>query len=284
MTNKHNSRNFKIQILPNNLLMGKAVAKEVGKILRSYTSEKGLEVMAVFAAAPSQDTFLAQLCREKGIDWEKVNAFHLDEYLDLPKGHPNTFQIYLQKHIFGKVPIPQNNVHYIKDIKSAPEKVSLEYAKNLKEAFRKNRRAKGVYLAFIGIGVNGHIAFNEPGTDLRIKKWTVRVKIDKTSVRQQFDDYRNHPDPAARYKALEDVPRKALTITCAGILAADIIFCMAPGKQKAAAVKSLLEGCLSNQLPASLLRLHENTHLYLDHDSAGQLNYKPTPIKFFTYK
>ncbi len=257
--------------------MGKAAAGEAGKILRFYTTEKGLEVMAVFAAAPSQDTFLAQLCREEGIDWKKVTAFHLDEYLDLPRGHPNTFQAYLQKHIFGKVPIPRHNVHYIKDIEGTPEKVSLKYAKHLKEAFRKNRQAKGIYLAFIGVGVNGHIAFNEPGTDLRIKKWAVRVKIDKTSVKQQFDDYRNHPDPAARYKTLRDVPRKALTMTCAGILAADIIFCMVPGKQKAEAVKTLLEGCLSDKLPASLLRLHENTYLYLDHKSSGELNSKPAP-------
>ena len=261
--------------------MGKAAAKEAGDILRSCTAEKGLEVMTIFAAAPSQDAFLAHLCQEKGIDWKKVTAFHLDEYLDLPQGHPNTFQVYLQKHIFGKVPIPKNNVHYIKDIEGAPEKVSLKYAKSLKEAFRKNRQAKGVYLAFIGIGVNGHIAFNEPGTDLRIKKWAVQVKIDETSVKQQFDDYQNHPDPAARYKTLEDVPRKALTITCAGILAADIIFCMVPGKQKADAVKALLEGCLSDRLPASLLRLHENAHLYLDRKSAGQLNHKTDTHQVF---
>jgi len=275
MSNKNTCRNFKVQVLPNELLMGKTAAGEAGEILRYYTKKKGLEVMTAFAAAPSQNTFLAQLYQEKGIDWKKVTAFHLDEYLDLTKGHPNTFQAYLQEHIFGKVPISRENIHYIKDIEGPPEKVLIEYTKRLKKAFLKKQKADSLYLAFIGIGVNGHIAFNEPGTDLWQKTWVVQVKIDETSVKQQFDDYKNHPDPSARYRTPEEVPRHAFTITCAGILAADIIFCMVPGKQKAGAVKALLEGPLSDRLPASLLRLHENVHLYLDNASVSKLNYKP---------
>jgi len=252
--------------------MGKTAGQEAGEVMRCYTSEKGQEIVTIFAAAPSQDTFLVQLSQEKGIDWGKVNGFHLDEYLELERRHPNTFETYLNEHIFSKVPIPGEKIHYLKDIKGSASQVSAEYGKCLKEAVHRVKEEKSVYLAFIGIGVNGHIAFNEPGTDLWAKEWVVPVAIDETSVKQQFNDYKKHPNPAARYKNLEEVPRNALTVTCAGILAADIIFCMVPGEQKADAVKSLLEGPVTDNLPASLLRLHKNIHLYLDNGSADKLS------------
>jgi len=277
MPKGNSNRNFGIQILSDELLMGRTAAREVGKILRHYTKNRNTEVMTTFAAAPSQNTFLRQLVREKGVDWKKITAFHLDEYLDLPKGHPNTFQAYLKENIFDKIPIPQNNVHYIKNSEGTPKEISIEYERLLKKAFLKKQKTKGLYLAFIGVGVNGHIAFNEPGTDLWTENWVTQVKINKISVRQQFDDYKNHPNPSVRYKTLEEVPKNAITMTCAGILAADAIFCMVPGKQKASAVKKLVEGSISDRLPASLLRLHENVNLYLDNDSASKLNYKLKP-------
>lgn len=273
------SRSFKIEIFSDEIAMGKAAAQEAGETLRYYTAQKGREVMTIFAAAPSQDTFLSALSQEEGIDWSKVNAFHLDEYLDLPKKHPNTFEKYLEEHIFSKVPIPRERIYYFKDIVGSPQEIATRYEKLLKEVFLKTQRANSIYLAFIGIGVNGHIAFNEPGTDLWTKDWVVKVKIDEISVGQQFGDYKNHPNSAARYKSLEEVPRNALTVTCAGVLAADVIFCMVPGEHKAVAVKSLLEGPITDTLPASLLRLHGDVHLYLDNASASKLHSKPAVNK-----
>ncbi len=265
---------FRVKFSPNTEAMAIKSGIEAGNILRDYTS-KGKNVAAVFAAAPSQDKFLEKLTREKEIEWGKVQAFHLDEYYDLPRRHPNTFESYLEEHLFSKAPIKRENIHLIKEHPGSPEEAAEEYGGKLKNAVSKIKTEGGLYISFIGIGVNGHIAFNEPGTDIFSKKWVVPVEIDDTSVKQQYEDYRSHPNPGARYKTLEDVPRRALTMTCASILASDIIVAIVPGRQKAKAVKAVVEGPVTEKLPASLLRLHGNTTIYLDEGSEKDLISKP---------
>ncbi|MCM8829648.1 MAG: 6-phosphogluconolactonase [Candidatus Omnitrophica bacterium] len=120
--------------------------------------------------------------------------------------------------------------------------------------------------------MNGHIAFNEPGTDIWTDKLIIKVRINDVSVRQQYEDYKDHPNPEARYKSLDEVPRDALTMTCSAILMADKIFCMVPGQQKADAVKKAIEGEITNKLPASILRLHKDVSLYLDKESSSMLS------------
>jgi glucosamine-6-phosphate deaminase len=268
-------RNFKIFILENNEELGKKSAEDAGKILEEYTDKLNKKCICVFAAAPSQDTFLENLSKNKNIRWENIYAFHLDEYIDLPKGHPNTFEEYLRNHIFDKVDIPRENIFYIKDAGKNEEEIIKNYTKLFTEKYKEVKRNGGIYLAFIGIGVNGHIAFNEPNTDLWNKEIIIKVRIDEISVRQQYEDYKNHPNPEARYKSLEDVPRNALTMTVSAILLSDKIFCMVPGIQKADAVKKVVEGEISEKVPASFLRFHNDVNLYIDKNSSSKLNKKP---------
>lgn len=257
-------------------LMGRAAAEDAGALLREVTAARCLPVLACFAAAPSQDTFLAALVREPGVDWSKVLAVHLDEYFDLPRNHPNTFEVYLREHLFSRVPIPEANVHYIKAGRAATcDALARAYERRLRELLGRVRAAGGVYVACIGIGVNGHIAFNEPHVDKRTGRMVIPVEIDEVSARQQFDDYRNHPNPQARYATPADVPRRAVTLSCAGILAADRIFCMVPGAHKAAAVKAMWDGPVTDDVPASLLRLHPQMTLYLDRAAAALLDRRP---------
>ncbi|HOL21260.1 MAG TPA: glucosamine-6-phosphate deaminase [bacterium] len=263
------SRVLKIFIAKNNEGMGKAAATDAGAALEEYTKRQNKKCLAVFAAAPSQDTFLQNLSENKNINWENIYAFHLDEYIDLPRGHPNTFQEYLKTHIFGKVPIPEKNVFFMKDF--PPDRVLEGYTDIFIEKLREVKYSGGIYAAFIGIGVNGHIAFNEPGTDIWTDKLIIKIRIDDVSVKQQYEDYKEHSDPDARYKSLEEVPRDALTMTCSAILMADKIFCMVPGAHKADAVKKTIEGEITDKLPASLLRLHRDVSLYLDKESSSKL-------------
>jgi len=266
---------LEIKVLPDAELMGASAAKDAVAILKEYTSQKKKPVLCTFAAAPSQDTFLKHLFAEKEIDWELVTAFHLDEYLDLPRKHPNTFEVYLRENIFEKIPLPEGNINMIKSLTGSPEEIAGTYGSMLKNSVDAVRKKGGIYIAFIGIGVNGHIAFNEPNSDIYSSKWVLPIEIDEVSVKQQFDDYKNHPDPAARYASLENVPRKALTMTCAAILEADKILCIVPGEQKADAVQKALEGEVSVTVPASILRKHHSTVLYLDGKSASKLTSPP---------
>jgi glucosamine-6-phosphate deaminase len=267
---------FSVKFSPNTEAMALKSGIEAGNILRDYTG-KGKNVVAVFAAAPSQDKFLDKLSKEKEIEWEKVQAFHLDEYYDLPREHPNTFESYLEEHLLSKIPIKKENMHFMKELSAPPEEAAAEYGEKLKAAVVKVRNEGGLFISFIGIGVNGHIAFNEPNSDVFSNKWVIPVEIDDTSVKQQFDDYKNHPDPEARYKTLEDVPRRALTMTCSSILASDKIIAVVPGRQKAKAVKELVEGGVTNKLPSSLLKLHRDTTVYLDDGSAEDIISVPEP-------
>ena len=256
--------------------MGQAAAEEVGALLRDLTTRRGLPVLVNFAAAPSQTAFLKALPSEKGIDWTKVTAVHLDEYFDLPPDHPNTFKAYLQEHIISRVPIPAGQVHFIKGVSAAtPAALAQAYEARVRGLLKDVRAAGGLYIACIGIGVNGHIAFNEPHTAIRTDRFIVPVEIDSVSVRQQFDDYKDHPNPAARYATLRDVPRRAVTVSCAGILAADHIVCLVPGAQKAAAVQAMWDGPVTDEVPASLLRMHPHVTIYLESNSAVQLDHRP---------
>jgi len=266
---------FEIKIFVDSKEMGKAAAKDVAALLREYTAKRKKRVVINFAAAPSQDFFLAQLCREKGIAWNKVTAVHLDEYVDLKRGHPNTFESYQREHLFSKINIPAENVHYIKALKGSAKQIAAGYGRFIKSTVGGVRKSGGIYIACIGIGVNGHIAFNEPHVNKRTPEWVIPVKIDSVSVRQQYNDYKNNPNPAARYENLEEVPRNAVTVSCAGILNADRIFCIVPGKHKADAVKAMWDGPVTDKLPASLLRMHPDMTLYLDKASAGKLDRVP---------
>jgi len=252
-------RSIEMKILANREEMGKIAAQEVAAGINRFLKQKG-EVNIVFAAAPSQNEFLAHL-RNRKIDWTKVNCFHLDEYVDLPRHHPNTFEVYLKEHIFNYV--RPRRIYFFKALKGEPEKIAQEYGRYLTK--------HGIDMACLGIGENGHIAFCEPGSDFHDPQLIRIITLDDRSILQQFKDYKNHPNPQARYPSLEAVPRRAFTMTIPAILQAKEIYTIVPGPQKAQAIKKMWEGPISSACPASALRLHPLVKIYLDKDSASAL-------------
>ena len=255
-------RILELNILPTRDDMGKMAAGDVARAMNRFIKEKG-SVHIVFAAAPSQDEFLFHLSRKRNIDWGRVTCFHLDDYVDLPRHHPNTFEAYLQGHIFSTVQPKQ--IHFIKALKGTPGEIAQAYARLVEQS-------GGIDIACIGIGENGHIAFCEPGSDLYDPRMVRIVRIDDRSIRQQYRDYNDHPNPAARYASLKAVPHRAFTMTVPAILSAKEIYTIVPGPQKAAAVKKMWEGPLSSACPSSALRMHSRVKIYLDKDSAEKLS------------
>jgi glucosamine-6-phosphate deaminase len=259
-------RSWELSILPSRDEMGKAAARDVARAITRFIGEKG-RVNMVWAAAPSQNEFLAHLSGVKGIDWSRVVSFHLDEYLDLPRRHPNTFEVYLREHLFNLV--RPHKVHFLKALKGRPAEIAREYARMIEHR-------GGVDIACLGIGENGHIAFCEPGSNLSDPQMIRVIRLDDRSVRQQYRDYRDHPDPGARYSSLQAVPRRALTMTVPAILSAKEIYVIVPGQQKAEAVRKMWEGPVSPACPSSALRMHSRVKVYLDWDSAACLQ-SPRP-------
>ena len=254
-------RSLELNIYATRNEMGKAAAQDVAAAMKSFIKAKGKVVM-VFAAAPSQDEFLSHLAKMRGIPWGRVVCFHLDEYVDLPRNHPNTFEAYLREHLFDHA--KPGMVYFLKTLKGSAREVARRYAKLL-------QKQGGIDISCIGIGENGHIAFNEPGSDLDDSEMVRIITIDERSVKQQYRDYQNHPNPAAQYASLKAVPRKAWTMTVPAILSAHEIYTIVPASQKADAVKKMWEGPISSACPSSALRWHPAVKIYLDKESATAL-------------
>lgn len=228
--------------------MGRAAAREAAAHLRSLLSQKE-EVRVVFAAAPSQNEFLAALCRSRGIDWGRVTALHMDEYVGLPADAPQGFGNFLRRSIFDKVPFKE--VLYIGTELPASEAIA-RYDKMLRE--------RPVDVVFMGIGENGHIAFNDPhvadfADPLRIKQ----VDLDLKCRTQQVHD--------GCFAALDEVPKYALTLTCPVLFSAERLFCVVPAATKADAVRAMVGGPVGEACPATILRRHDWATLYTDTDS-----------------
>jgi glucosamine-6-phosphate deaminase len=255
-------RILELNILSTRAEMGKMVAGDVARAMNRFIQESG-SVNLVFAAAPSQDEFLVHLSAKRDIDWSRVTCFHLDDYVDLPRNHPNTFEVYLQEHLFNHVQPKQ--VHFLKALKGTPGEIARKYARLIEQS-------GGIHIACIGIGENGHMAFCEPGSDLHDSRMVRIIRLDDRSVRQQYRDYKDHPNPAARYASLRAVPHRAFTMTVPAILSAREIYTIVPGPQKAAAVKKMWEGPISSACPSSALRTHSRVKIYLDEDAAQKLS------------
>lgn len=228
--------------------MGQAAGKEAAAFFRKTIAEKG-GMWAIFAAAPSQNEFLATLCEEEGIDWTKVHAIHMDEYVGLPKDHPAGFGNFLDRAIFKKVPFA--SVDYIGSDKD-PQDAIRDYNRILE--------AHHIDVCLMGIGENGHIAFNDPhvadfNDPLKIKK----VDLDLKCRNQQVHD--------GCFATLDEVPEYALTLTVPTLFACDALFCVVPAPTKADAVKATVYGPVGEKCPATVMRLHSHATLYIDSDS-----------------
>jgi glucosamine-6-phosphate deaminase len=232
-------------------LMGAAAAKQVAEKIQELQSSGQGFVNIIFAAAPSQNEFLENLSKEQGIDWKKVNAFHMDEYVGIDHSSPRSFASFLKERIFHKLPADQ--VHYINGSAEDADAECARYANLLKE--------HPIDIVCMGIGENTHIAFNDPHTaDFNDPVFVKTVSLDQVSRQQQVHD--------GCFPVIDDVPTTAITLTVPALISAKWIFCMVPGQNKALAVYRTIYFEESAKYPSTSLRNHPNAILYLDRDSA----------------
>lgn len=222
------------------------VANEIKKMLTKHDS-----INMIFAAAPSQSDFLACLVADQSIEWGRINAFHMDEYIGLPEDAPQGFANFLRRELFDLVPF--GSVNCIDITASDPEKECERYARLLDE--------NKCNIICMGIGENGHIAFNDPHVARFDDPLAVKpVSLDEKCRNQQVND--------GCFASLDEVPTHAITLTIPTLVAPESVFCIVPAKTKANAVRRTLNGSISEECPATILRTHSNARLYLDADSA----------------
>jgi len=242
--------NLQVRIFSNRREMGKAAGQSVAEKMREILRmRKALSI--VFASAPSQTEFLEELSQSPGIDWSKVTAFHLDEYIGLSGEAPDSFGHFLGVKLFEKV--HPNNVYYLNGMAEDFDAECKRYAGLLND--------HPLDVACIGIGENGHLAFNDPPfANFQDPLLVKIVELDLVSRQQQVRD--------GCFQNLEEVPQKAITLTIPAILSTPFIYCVVPASSKAEAVRRTLEGPISESCPASILRTHKDAILFLDRDSA----------------
>ena len=232
--------------------MGTAAAADIAAALRDLLASQR-QVRVMFAAAPSQSAMLARLIEEPGIEWGRVSAFHMDEYVGLAADHPARFGNWLDQHVWRQVPM--GAVHKIEPGED-PAAAAAAYARLLAEA--------PLDIVCLGIGMNGHIAFNDPpfadfGDPLMVKP----IELDEVSRRQQVED--------KCFDRLEEVPRTAITVTIPALMAGGQLFTTVPGGHKCEAIERTLYGPIDVGCPATILRTHPACNLYLDAASAPAL-------------
>jgi glucosamine-6-phosphate deaminase len=242
-----------VEIYENRTSMGEAAARDIKARITDLLARKE-EINMIFAAAPSQNDVLLSLVNDKEIEWNRVNAYHMDEYIGLDKDAPQGFGNFLKAHIFGLVPF--KSVNYIDITATDPEKEAARYGKLLDE--------NPTDIVIMGIGENGHIAFNDPPVaDFKDKKTVKPVKLDEVCRQQQVND--------GCFASIDKVPTHAMTLTVPTLVRAPYVFCIVPAPTKAKAVYETLNGSIDEHCPASVLRTHENAKLYLDNESSKLL-------------
>jgi glucosamine-6-phosphate deaminase len=241
-----------VKIFPGKNEMGKAAANSVAEKLNAAIAEKGFANL-ILATGASQFEFLEHL-QKQAIDWKKITVFHLDEYMGMPVTHPASFRKYLKERILEKVRPKQ--VYYLNGDAPDIEAEVLRYENLLKE--------HPIDIACIGIGENGHIAFNDPPVaDFNDPKLVKVVELDEACRKQQLGE--------GWFPTLDDVPTHALSLTISAIMRCKHISCVVPDERKAEAVYNTLNAEISTACPATILRTHPATVLYLDEGAASKL-------------
>ncbi len=245
--------NLKIEIFESRDAMGQKAGSDAAECIKKLLSEKE-EVNVIFAAAPSQNETLAALIKAEGIDWKRVNAFHMDEYIGLSPDAPQGFGNFLKNAIFSKLPF--KSVNYIYKEGESAEETCVRYTKLIKE--------NPIDIVCLGIGENGHIAFNDPWVaDFNDKEVIKKVELDEVCRQQQVND--------GCFSKLDDVPKYALTLTVPTLFNADYLFCTVPASTKADAVYKTVNNDINEDLPATIMRKHNNAIMYCDKDSGKYL-------------
>jgi glucosamine-6-phosphate deaminase len=241
-----------LKLFDNKRALALNAAEQAATAIRSAIVEHG-KARIIAATGASQFEFLDSLTSISGIDWEKVEMFHLDEYIGLPASHPASFSNYLQERLIRKTGITH---HHLLNGEGNPAEVIRRMSQALREA--------PVDVAFVGVGENGHLAFNDPPADFETEEEYLIVTLDEACRRQQLGE--------GWFPTLDDVPRQAISMSVRQILKAKEIICIVPDARKAQAVKSCFEGQISPLAPASILRTHLNTTVYVDQHSAALLD------------
>ncbi|MGN0741395.1 MAG: 6-phosphogluconolactonase [Candidatus Fimadaptatus sp.] len=245
-----NECSFSVKRYATRGMMGRAAARDAAQIMRDMLSVKPA-INVIFAAAPSQNEVLAALL-EQDVDFTRIRAFHMDEYVGLEPGAPQSFGEYLREHIFGRARFME--VNYIDGRAADIDAECARYAALL--------RKYPPDVVMMGIGENGHIAFNDPHeADLSDPRAVKRVELDEVCRMQQVHD--------GCFASLADVPRYAITLTVPTLTQAAAQICVVPAAAKAAAVRAAVCGPIGSECPASALRLCRDARMYLDADSAA---------------
>lgn len=241
---------MEIRICKDSKALGKSAAAHVAQVLRECINEQGYARIVLSTGASQFDT-LSALVEEKNIDWSKVEMFHLDEYVDLPITHIASFRKYLQERFVDKV-APLAAVHFVDGTAESIKKLTEEI------------REKPIDIGLIGIGENGHIAFNDPPADFDTEEAYIIVNLDERCKRQQMGE--------GWFETIDDVPKQAVSMTPYQIMQCKRIVSCVPHSVKADAVrKTVLTNETTNLIPATLLKEHENFILYLDENSAAEI-------------
>lgn len=230
----------------------KAAAEQAGSAIRSAIRDRG-QARIIAATAASQLQFLDALTRDPGIDWRRVEVFHLDEYIGLPITHPGSFRKMLLEQLVQKTGITK---YHLLDGDGDAAEVVRRVGKDLASA--------PIDIAFLGIGENGHLAFNDPPADFEIDDPYLIVTLDEACRQQQVGE--------AWFADLSQVPTQAISMSLRQILKAKEILAVVPDTRKAQAIKACFEGEIGPMAPASILRTHPNATVYLDKNSAALLS------------
>jgi glucosamine-6-phosphate deaminase len=248
--------NLVTEVLPDRAEMGAAAADHAAGRIRAILAASA-QARVIFAAAASQGEFLDELARAEGIDWSRVVAFHLDEYVGLALGDERSFGEWLERRIWSRVRPGRVELLDGGAAASDPDEECNRYGRLLEDG--------GIDLALIGIGENGHLAFNDPHVaDFSDPLVVKPVEIDETSRRQQVRD--------GAFPSFDAVPRLAMTVTMSTILASRAISVVVPGAQKATAVARTLDGPIETACPASALRRHPDAVMFVDEAAMSEVN------------
>ena len=243
---------MRIRILDDRDSLGKAAAAQAALAMQRALSTHG-RARIIGASAASQFEFLEALIATPGIDWKLVELFHLDEYMGLPMTHPASFCKFLQDRLISKTGI--TNYHL------------LNGEENPSDVIRRTNAAiskSPVDVAFVGIGENGHLAFNDPPADFETEEPYIVVNLDDACRRQQVGE--------GWFPNLNAVPKRAISMSVRQVLKSKEILAIVPGPKKAQAIKACFDGPISTMAPSSILRTHNNATIYLDKESASLLS------------
>ncbi len=243
-----------INVFENSRLLARHAAQQAAELINAAIEKKGRAVF-IAATGASQFEFLEFLTTEQKVDWSKTTMFHLDEYVGLPETHKASFRKYLKERFIAKT--NPGTVHLIKGDAASPDK----------EAERLNAliSREEVDVAFVGVGENGHLAFNDPPADFETETPFLILELDERCRLQQVNE--------GWFDSIDLVPRKAISMSVNEILRADTVVCCVPGERKAEAVKNCFDSDLiSPQYPSSILKKHKRAYIFLDKSSAFMLS------------